>query len=184
MATHAHSTRTSLLRPSDRQGLSRFAQTEQNARSLLGAAPGRQSGPVTVAIAALRSADPDLDRQRLRELRRRIADRIEADLALLDALDGDADLEPSLAACEPILGGGLMSHRDGRVRRFEEQEHWAGGATDDREQDAGDEREEEDEHGGDIQDEPHDEEPDREPRLQPVFMGGGGYALDSFGGRA
>ncbi|KQS80002.1 hypothetical protein ASG32_24245 [Methylobacterium sp. Leaf361] len=34
-----------------------------------------------------------MDRQRLRDLRRRIADRIEADIALLDALDGDADLE-------------------------------------------------------------------------------------------
>jgi hypothetical protein len=93
MATHAHSTRTPLLRPADSQGLSRFAQTEQNARSLLGAAPGRQSGPVTIAIAAMRAADPDLDRQRLRDLRRRIADRIKADLVLLDALDGDADLE-------------------------------------------------------------------------------------------
>ncbi|MGU3479405.1 hypothetical protein [Methylobacterium sp. D48H] len=93
MATHAHSTRTSLLRLSGSQGLSRFAQTEQNARSLLGAAPGRQSGPVTLAIAAMRAADPDLDRQHLRELRRRIADRIEADIALLDDLDGDADFE-------------------------------------------------------------------------------------------
>lgn len=39
----------------------------------------------------MQAADPD--RQRIRELRRRIADRIEADLALLDALDGDTDLE-------------------------------------------------------------------------------------------
>lgn len=93
MATHAHSTRTPLLRPSGKEGLSRFAQTEQNARSLLAASPDRQSGPVSLAIAAMRAADPDLDRQRLRDLRRRIADRIEADLALLDALDGDADLE-------------------------------------------------------------------------------------------
>ncbi|GJE52534.1 hypothetical protein GOFOIKOB_5607 [Methylobacterium tardum] len=73
---------------------------------------GRQPGPVTIALAAMRSADPDLDRQRLRELRRRIADRIEADIALLDALDGDTDLE------------------------------------------------DENEHGGDIQDEPHDPEED------------------------
>ena len=60
----------------------------------------------------MRSADPDLDWQRLRELRRRIADRIEADIALLDALDVDPDLE------------------------------------------------DENEHGGDIQDEPHDVEQD------------------------
>lgn len=81
MATHAHSTRTPLLRPSG------------SAQPLLGLGLGRQPGPVTIALAAMRAADPDLDRQRLRELRRRIADRIEADLALLDALDGDADLE-------------------------------------------------------------------------------------------
>lgn len=81
MATHAHSTRTPLLRPSG------------SLQPLLGSPPGRQSGPVTIAIAAMRAADPDLDRQRLHDLRRRIADRIEADLALLDALDGDADLE-------------------------------------------------------------------------------------------
>ncbi|MGU3543670.1 hypothetical protein [Methylobacterium sp. A52T] len=81
MATHVHSTRTPLLRPSDRP------------QPLLGLGLGRQSGPVTIAIAAMRAADPDLERQRLCDLRRRIADRIEADLALLDALDGDADLE-------------------------------------------------------------------------------------------
>ena len=41
----------------------------------------------------MQAADPD--RQRVSELRRRIADRIEADLPLLDALDGDTDLEDS-----------------------------------------------------------------------------------------
>ena len=91
--------------------------------------PSAQVGPVTQAIRACRPVDPadravgeiqiglasffaDADRQRVRELRRRIADRIEADLALLDALDGDPDLEN------------------------------------------------ENEHGGDIQDEPHDPEED------------------------
>ncbi|MGH1590432.1 hypothetical protein ACRBEV_21470 [Methylobacterium phyllosphaerae] len=81
MATHAHSTRTPLLPPSGSPQL------------LLGTGLGRQSGPVTVALAAMRAADPDLDRQRLRDLHRRIADRIEADIALLDALNGDTDLE-------------------------------------------------------------------------------------------
>lgn len=55
--------------------------------------PSAQRGPVSIALAAMHAADPDLDRQRIRDLRRRIAERIEADLALLDALDGDCDLE-------------------------------------------------------------------------------------------
>lgn len=144
MATQAHSTRTPLL------PLSRSPQP------LLGQGLGRQSGPVTVAIAAMRSADPDLDRQRVRELRRRIAERIEADIALLDALDGDSDAEPSLGAPEPIIPVGY-----GQVRcPATDQANWADGGNDDREQDAGDDREEEDEHGGDILDEPHDPQPD------------------------
>ena len=98
MASHAHSTRTPLL------------PLSRSAPPLLGRGLGRQSGPVTIALAAMQAADPD--RQRIRDLRRRIADRIEADLALLDALDGDPDLEV------------------------------------------------ENEHGGDIQDEPHDPEED------------------------
>lgn len=104
MATHAHSTRTPLLP---------LSCTPQ---PLLGQGLGRQSAPVTEAIRAMRAAEPlpsadaaieairegliryfveedSSDRQRVRELRRRIADRIEADLALLDALDPDPDLE-------------------------------------------------------------------------------------------
>ncbi|MCJ2023674.1 hypothetical protein [Methylobacterium sp. J-067] len=49
--------------------------------------PSAQRGPVTIALAAMQAADPD--RQRIGELRRRIAERIEADIALLDVLDGD-----------------------------------------------------------------------------------------------
>ena len=98
MATPAHSTRTPLLPQSG------------NPRPLLGQGLARQLGPVSRAIRACRETDPadlaiadiriglasffaDADRQRVRELRRQIADRIEADLALLDALTGDADLE-------------------------------------------------------------------------------------------
>ncbi|MCJ2010922.1 hypothetical protein [Methylobacterium sp. J-076] len=47
--------------------------------------PFAQRGPVTIALAAMQAADPD--RQRLSDLRRRIAERIEADIALLDALN-------------------------------------------------------------------------------------------------
>lgn len=50
-------------------------------------------GPVTAAIRAMRADEPATDFARIRELRRAIADRIEADLALLDALCGDADIE-------------------------------------------------------------------------------------------
>jgi hypothetical protein len=69
----------------------------------------------------MQAADPD--RQRLRDLRRRIADRIEADIALLDALDGDPDFEESGDA-EPSLCG-LMAHwpsHGGDDREFDEAE--------------------------------------------------------------
>jgi hypothetical protein len=48
-------------------------------------------GPVSRALRIMAEADPKM--ARIRELRRAIADRIEADLALLDALDGDCELE-------------------------------------------------------------------------------------------
>ena len=179
MATHAHSTRTPLLRRPASGSLLSLEDTPRNASFLLGQGLGRQSGPVTQAIRAMRAAEPlppadaaieairegliryfveedSPDRQRVRELRRRIADRIEADLALLDALDGDPDVEPSLGAPEPIITSGW-----GRDRcQHSDQAHWAAGGTDEREDDAGDNREEENEHGGDIQDEPHDPQPD------------------------
>ncbi len=62
--------------------------------------PSTQIGPVTQAIRAMRAAAPKAKSEiishlpaDISDLRRRIADRIEADLALLDALDGDCDLE-------------------------------------------------------------------------------------------
>lgn len=161
MATHAHSTRTPLL------PLSRGPQ------SLLGQGLGRQSGPVTQAIRAMRAAEPlppadaaieairegliryfveddGADRQRIRELRRRIADRIEADLALLDALDGDTDHEPDVDR-EP--------DNDGEPSLCGLMVQWPGGGGDDREEDAA----------------------DHEAGYQPLHMGGGGYAVSSFG---
>lgn len=103
MATRAYSTHAPLLRRSDA------------APFLLGQGLGRQLGPVTQAIRAVRAPEPrsaaDLaiqairaglaahfavtDRRRVRDLRRALADRIEADIALLDALGGDTDLEDS-----------------------------------------------------------------------------------------
>lgn len=81
------------------------ARAGERARSLKS-----QIGPVTAAIrtmreaeriddavqalAALRRHDPEIDRiPALRDLRSALADRIEADIALLDALDGDPELE-------------------------------------------------------------------------------------------
>ncbi|WP_157914105.1 hypothetical protein [Methylorubrum populi] len=53
--------------------------------------PKPQIGPVTQALRVMLAADPD--QPRIRALRRAIADRIEADIALLDALMPDCDLE-------------------------------------------------------------------------------------------
>lgn len=50
-------------------------------------------GPVSAAIRAMRADEPATDYSRIRELRRAISERIEADIALLDALCGDADFE-------------------------------------------------------------------------------------------
>lgn len=143
--------------------------------------PSAQVGPVTQGVRAMRAADPadraiaaiqdGLDRHfaqvanpvldprqfthGIRALSRpEVEDLIGGLIDLLDAMDGDADLEPSLAAPEPVItnGWGNCPHSN--------QAHWAGGATDDQEHDAGSDREEENEHGGDIQDEPHDPQPD------------------------
>ncbi|WP_238273396.1 hypothetical protein [Methylobacterium cerastii] len=45
---------------------------------------------------------------RLQALRQRVADRIEADLALLDVLDGDQDLEADYASPERGPGGTIV----------------------------------------------------------------------------
>ena len=75
--------------------------------------------------------------------RNALVERIERQAAVLtalvdalDAMEGDADCEPWLGANEPI--GSAIA-----------QLHWTSGASDS--------REEENEHGGDIQDEPHDD---------------------------
>jgi hypothetical protein len=117
MADHAHSTRTPLLPLADHR------------LPLLGAGLSRHLGPVTLAIRAARhranptsallAAQHQEERRALRELRERIASRIEADLAILDALGGDPDLEADYTTVEHAPGGGLMSlrQRSGRHRR-------------------------------------------------------------------
>ena len=119
MATHAHSTRTPLLPQAGAQS------------TLLPRGAGRQPGPVTLALRAMHAADPDqaaheaieairlgLDRHfsnenrhRLQSLRRRIADRIEADLALLDTLAGEVELEDADAEMTAAEWTGTGAHR-------------------------------------------------------------------------
>lgn len=93
-------------------------------------------------VLPIRAAAHALERARLADLRAAISRQIEADLdrvdrclSILDALDGDADFEPSLGAPEPLFHD--------RFRRipapgmpalcFGSQETWAEGRTDDRE---------------------------------------------------
>lgn len=72
-------------------------------------APG---GPVSAALRAVLTHAAACDRQRLRDLRRVIADRITADLALLDALEGDADFELGAdAELTAVEGTGQGVHR-------------------------------------------------------------------------
>ena len=71
------------------------------------------------------------------------------------------DGEPSLGAPETYLFSAITFNTGKGTRTLCDQTHWADGSKDDREQDAGDDREEENEHGGDIQDEPHDAETDK-----------------------
>ena len=125
--------------------------------------------PADAAIEAIREGlirdfaeDDGADRQRVRELRRRIADRIEADLALLDALDPNPEAEPSLGATEVLA---LCGPGDGGTKArqrydWNDQTHWGRSDGTDGERGAGEEPEEENEHGGDILDEPHDPQPD------------------------
>ncbi|WP_375450598.1 hypothetical protein [uncultured Devosia sp.] len=87
-----------------------------------------------------------------REWRQALSERIERQAAVLSALiealdvmEGDADLEPCLGAPEAQTGRGFWG-----AERTEEgsQLYWAEGSDAD--------VEEENEHGGDVQDEPHD----------------------------
>ncbi|MCJ2025100.1 hypothetical protein [Methylobacterium sp. J-067] len=127
---------------------------------------------MTLAIRAMRAAEPKGKSEIIShlpadvsDLRRRIADRIEADIALLDALAGDPDLEdngdhePSLGSTDGLLG-------------------WCQSGTDDCEQE--------------VVDQPHDEETDKEPSLCGItvdacFANGtdeGEPSLGSLGGTA
>jgi hypothetical protein len=72
----------------------------------------------TSVLSTSASAAQPLDAQTVRRLRKQLADRIERDIALLDLLDGDPDLEPdnddepSLGSANPSQlgwsGGGLQ----------------------------------------------------------------------------
>ena len=122
MATHAHSTRTSV------------APQAGTHMALIPRRPGRQPGPVTLALRAMQAADPDqaahdaiesirrgldrhfseADRRRLQSVRQRVADRIERDLALLDMLAGDVELEDADAEMTAAEWVGSGAHRFNR----------------------------------------------------------------------
>ncbi|WP_371346070.1 hypothetical protein [Ancylobacter sp. IITR112] len=85
----------------------------------------------------------------------------------LDEPDGyDSDREPALAAPESfprICYGGPLAAAYGFSDRLRgasggDQSRWAIGCANDREEDAGDDAEAENEHGGDILDQPHDDD--------------------------
>ena len=70
-------------------------------------------------------------------IRRRLEEEIELRIAILDALDGDCDDEPSLGAPEAWI----LPPDWGVVDTRADQTQWADGCQDDREHDAGDDRE-------------------------------------------
>ena len=103
------------------------------------------AGPVTPADLAFLC----------RQQRKRALLSVDALIDLLDALDGDADLEPDAveadADVEPSLGAPEREW-------WHSQASWASGNRADLEVVCEDE-------GADIQSQPHDDEPDREPSL-------------------
>ena len=98
--------------------------------------PSTQIGPVTQAIRAMRASEASVKSETvshppatdeaiaaIREgMMRFLAERIERDIALLDALDGDADAEPSLGS----IDAASHSERMG-------QDLWSIGGGEDRE---------------------------------------------------
>lgn len=102
------------------------------------------------------AAEHARERAALHALRDAISARIAADLVILDALDGDPDLEPSLGAPTSYVYGSLARQYGGYVYAPGDQTIWAAGSTGDGEDDAGENPEETNEDGGNILDEPHD----------------------------
>ena len=83
------------------------------------------------------------DARRLAFARRRLCDHIERLIALLDALDGDPEAEPSLGSIERQWSALISPDRDWTTSQL----GWAGGGRDDREDDL-------DSHEGDGEPEP------------------------------
>ncbi len=83
------------------------------------------SATLRTMLAEADAADPE----RVRRLRRAISERIAADIALLDALDGDSDYEDS-GDNEPSLGSLCGTAGQGGCSQI----GWARGGADDREE--------------------------------------------------
>ncbi|SFZ81814.1 hypothetical protein SAMN02983003_0707 [Devosia enhydra] len=112
---------------------------------------GAQHQPARIELTA--KAEAYVEHQRRKAFRARIEaclDEVHAMIEILDRLDGDCDLEPNLGAPEipPLRLVACNGNLSGWGREQGDQRRWAQGAEDDTEH--------EDEHGGDIQDEPHD----------------------------
>lgn len=152
--------------------------TQKKDPATVAAVPGRGStikdGTVTMNSTNNTTAAPAAAS---RKRRREVEAHIESLIDLLDTMDGDpdfedgGDLEPDLGAAERHPG--IFWGIDGGHT----QERWADGINDGREI--------ENEHGGDVQDEPHDDSytsgPDFEPDLGFVGIGTGwreGEAID------
>ncbi|KMO33875.1 hypothetical protein [Methylobacterium aquaticum] len=79
-------------------------QPEPEAPALVALRQGLETFFADAGLATDLSVQMDVERHRIHELREAIADRIEADIALLDALDGDSDLEDGCDAELSLCG--------------------------------------------------------------------------------
>ncbi len=68
-------------------------QAEPEAPALIALRQGLEAYFADAGVAVDLSAQMDVERNRIHVLREAISNRIEADIALLDAIDGDPDLE-------------------------------------------------------------------------------------------
>lgn len=124
-----------------------------------------------MATAVLTTTAPSARRRPWHAYRREIETTIDRLITILNEIDGDSDLEPSLGAIEAYPRSELVlrPRRPGGYiygDRVGDQRRWAGGTTDDREQAGGDEREQDlDTDEGDDLDKGEADESDQEPSL-------------------
>lgn len=104
------------------------------------------NAPFLRPVGCPRGVDPAQWRKAVQARIEQHADALAGLIDALDHMDGDPDFEPTLGSPEDKAG----NFEGWRFPQGADQTYWADGRGDD-------ERELEDEHGGDVQDEPHDE---------------------------